>query len=63
VIKSGHARDGFSYQERFLSGTACGTFSSRGVHGRPPPRYSEAFDHPDIAVGDLAQYGKVAAVR
>ena len=28
-----------------------------------PSRDSETFHHPDIAVGDVAQYGKVAAVR
>jgi len=33
-----------------------GVFSSRGVHGRRPPRYSETFDHPDIAVGDVASF-------
>jgi hypothetical protein len=30
--------------------------------GRRPPRYSETFDHPDVAIDDFTQYGKVAAV-
>jgi hypothetical protein len=38
-------------------------FSSGRVHGRRPVRWSETFNHPDIAVSDLAQYGKVATVR
>jgi hypothetical protein len=30
---------------------------------RNPKLRSEAFQHPDIAVGDVAHYGEVAAVR
>jgi hypothetical protein len=38
-------------------------FSSGRLHGRRSVRQSETFNHPDIAVGDLAEYGEVAAVR
>jgi len=38
-------------------------FSGGGVRGRRPVRWSETFNHPDIAVGDVAPYGEVAAVR
>jgi hypothetical protein len=38
-------------------------FSIGRVHGRRPVRYSETFQHPDVAVDDPTLDGEVAAVR
>lgn len=63
-IRPGDQGQGGQFLRESTPGIAMrGACSSRGVHGRRPPRYSETFDNPDIAVDHIAPYSKVAAVR